>query len=97
MAVSLRCRLTPEQNYDHVANVLRGECDDTVVSVGRDPGALCLFKGCNSLHRVTPVRGDTLRIMGVFVYEFCSGLVGDAKVNATIYGPRIMARGSPVW
>lgn len=87
--MSPHTRTDADQNYDLVAEVLRGERNDTVVSVGRKPGALCIFKGCNSLHRVTPVNGDTLRIMGVFVYEFTPGLVGDSEVNATIYGPRI--------
>jgi hypothetical protein len=64
---------------------------DTVVSIDREPGALCIFKGCHSLHRVSPVVGDQLRIMGVFVYEFSPGIGGDPKVNATIYGPRTLA------
>ena len=34
---------------------------------------------------------DTLRIMGVFVYEFSPGVVGDPEVNATIYGDRVAA------
>ena len=88
--MSPHTRTDADQKYDNVAKVLRGERQDTVVSIGREPGALCIFKGCNSLHRVTPVSGDTLRIMGVFVYEFSPGLVGDAEVNATIYGPRVV-------
>ena len=87
--MSPHTRTDADQNYDQVAKVLRGERNETVVSIGREPGALCIFRGCNSLHRVTPVRGDTLRIMGVFVYEFRPGLIGDAEVNATIYGPRV--------
>jgi len=82
-------RTTTDQNYDHVRDVLNGTCKDTIVSVGRQPGALCIFKGCNSLHRVSPVSGGSLRIMGVFVYEFSQGVVGDPEVNATIYGPRV--------
>lgn len=84
-------RTDVDQNYQHVGAVLQGERDDTIVSVGREPGALCIFKGCNSLHRVTPVEGDVLRIMGVFVYEFSPGVVGDPEVNATIYGDRVAA------
>ena len=87
--MSPNTRSDTDQNYPHVAAVLQGGRDDTIVSVGREPGALCIFRGCNSLHRVTPVVGDVLRIMGVFVYEFSPGVVGDAEVNATIYGKRI--------
>ena len=86
--ISPHTRTDTDQNYERVASVLRGENDDGVVSVGREAGALCIFRGCNSLHRVTPVAGDKLRIMGVFVYEFRPGVLGDPEVNATIYGPR---------
>jgi hypothetical protein len=87
--MSPHTRTDADQNYELVAEVLRGERNDTVVSVGREPGALCIFSGCNSLHRLTPVNGPTLRIMGVFAYELSPGFVGDAKVNATIYSPRV--------
>ena len=91
--MSPQARADNDENYAHVGQVLRGERDDTIIAVGREPGALCLFRGCNSLHRVSPVRGPTLRIMGVFVYEFGPGLVGDPEVNATIYGPRVGTHG----
>ncbi|MFT5692739.1 MAG: hypothetical protein ACI92E_002075 [Oceanicoccus sp.] len=84
--ISPNTRSDIDQNYDHVASVLKGDRDDTIVSVGRQPGALCLFRGCNSLHRVSPVVGDTMRIMGVFVYETEPGVIGDPEVNETIYG-----------
>ena len=87
--MSPNTRTDNDENYAHVGQVLRGERDDTVVAIGREPGALCLFRGCNSLHRVSPVHGATQRIMGVFVYEFAPGIVGDAEVNATIYGERV--------
>lgn len=82
-------RTDTDENYDRVAQVLRGERNDAVIGVGREAGALCIFKGSNSLHRVTPVSGDALRIMGVFVYEFHPGVIGDERVNRTIYGPRV--------
>ena len=87
--MSPNTRTDTEENYEHVGAVLRGERDDTILSIGRQPGELCIFRGCNSLHRVTPVSGDALRIMGVFVYESQPGVVGDPRVNATIYGQRV--------
>ena len=81
-------RTDSDQNYAQVGDVLRGQYNKSI-SIAREPGALCIFRGCNSLHRVSQVAGDTLRIMGVFVYEFSAGIVGDAKVNATIYGDRV--------
>ncbi len=79
-------RTDDNQNYDYVQRVLSGKCPDDVVPVAREAGALCIFRGCNSLHRVSPVEGKQTRIMGVFVYETEPGVVGDPKVNATIYG-----------
>ena len=78
-----------DERYQRVGAVLRGELEDSVVTISRKPGELCIFRGCHSLHRVTPVLGSTLRIMGVFVYEFQPGIAGDSAVNATIYGPRV--------
>ncbi len=77
-----------DENYDYVQKVLTGKCPDDAVGVAREPGSLCLFRGCNSLHRVTPVQGDRMRAMAVFVYELEAGVIGDPRVNANIYGPR---------
>lgn len=77
-------RTDDDQRYDNVARVLAGEGE--AVEVGREEGALCIFRGCNSLHRVSPVEGDRMRIMGVFVYEERPGVTGDPEVNATVYG-----------
>lgn len=87
--MSPNTRTDGNQNYNHVSDVLTGKTPETIVRVSRDPGELCIFRGCNSLHRVSPVSGDRLRIMGVFVYEFTPGVVGDPAVNATIYGSRV--------
>lgn len=87
--MSPNTRTDDDENYEHVAGVLGGRADDSIISVGREAGALCIFKGCNSLHRVSPVEGEGLRIMGVFVYEFSPGVLGDPAVNATIYGKRV--------
>lgn len=81
-----KSRTDDDQNYAYVGKVVRGECPDDAVSVARDPGALCIFRGCNALHRVSAVRGDRMRIMGVFVYENEPGVVGVPEVNATVYG-----------
>jgi hypothetical protein len=91
--MSPNARTDTDQNYDHVAQVLRGERNDTIASIGREPGALCIFRGCNSMHRVSPVKGETMRIMGVFVYEREPGIVGNQEVNETIYGSRVATAG----
>ncbi len=68
---------------------------DEVNRVGRSPGSLVIFRGDRSVHRVSPVEGDTLRLMAVFVYEPKPGVVGLPEVNATIYGPRVEQAGKP--
>lgn len=84
-------RSDDDQHYDYVQKVLTGKCPQDAVSVAREAGSLCIFRGCNSLHRVSPVEGDTMRIMGVFVYETEPGIVGDPEVNATVYGRKELA------
>ena len=59
-----------------------------MVTVPREPGALVIFRGCTSVHRVTEVRGETERLMAVMVYEDRPGITGDAEVNRTVYGAR---------
>ena len=62
-----------------------------MVTVPREPGALVIFRGCTSVHSVSPVEGDRERLMAVFVYEDRPGVVGDPDVNRTVYGPRTAA------
>jgi hypothetical protein len=83
-------RTQTDPKYDEVKKVLRGD-RSRIVTVPREPGAFVIFRGCNSVHRVTPVKGDKDRMMAVFVYEESRGIKGDPAVNATIYGPRVAA------
>ena len=85
-------RSDDDQNYDQVRRVVIGE-PEGVIEVGRQENALCIFRGCNSAHRVSPVEGDRLRIMGVFVYEDEPGIIGEPEVNETIYGRRTAMAG----
>lgn len=84
-------RSDADENYNYVQDVLTGKRASDAVGVAREPGSLCIFRGCNSLHRVTRVESDPMRIMAVFVYELTPGVVGDPRVNANIYGPRAVA------
>ncbi len=52
----------------------------------RQEGALVIFKGCNSAHRVTEVSGQRKRLMCIMVYEDQPGVLGDPVVNETVYG-----------
>jgi hypothetical protein len=83
--ISPNTRTDDEQHYDTVAKIVHGD-RSAVQVVPREAGALVIFRGCNSLHRVTTVEGDKNRLMSVFVYEREPGVLGDPKVNETVYG-----------
>jgi len=74
-----------DEDIPYMTEVLTGP-SDRVVSVGRSAGELTIFRGCNSLHRVSPVEGTQDRLMAVFVYEDEPGVTGDPEVNMTVYG-----------
>jgi hypothetical protein len=74
-----------DEDIPYMTEVLTGP-SDRVVSVGRSAGELTIFRGCNSLHRVSPVEGTRDRLMAVFVYEDRPGVKGDPEVNMTVYG-----------
>ena len=74
-----------EDDLDYVRDVL-GNTSERIQSVSRATGELTVFRGKNSLHRVTQVEGERWRMMAVFVYENRPGVVGDPEVNQTVYG-----------
>jgi 2OG-Fe(II) oxygenase superfamily len=80
-------RAEDDPMYEALAEVLLGD-RSRVVTVPRSPGTLVIFRGCNSVHRVTEVEGARQRLMAVFVYETAPGIVGEPEVNETVYGPR---------
>ncbi len=74
-----------DEDIPYMQAVLAGS-REPVQTVSREPGELTIFRGCNSLHRVSPVAGERLRLMAVFVYEEAPGITGDPEVNLTVYG-----------
>lgn len=78
-------RSDEDPNTEALSRVLLGD-RTKVVSLERREGALVIFRGCNSAHRVTPIAGGRLRQMCVMVYELKPGIVGDPVVNETVYG-----------
>ncbi len=76
---------TENEDITYMTEVLTGN-SDRVKFVGRAEGELTIFRGCNSLHRVSPVEGTRDRLMAVFVFESEPGVTGDPEVNKTVYG-----------
>lgn len=56
-----------DPNYDGVAELLRGN-DREIRQLSVEPGTLNVFKGKNTAHRVTPVKGGKDRMIAVFSY-----------------------------
>lgn len=82
--------MDPDPEEARLSAVLSGTSPE-VITVPREPGALVIFRGCTSVHRVTEVQGEKERLMAVMVYEDKPGVVGDPEVNRTVYGPRVAA------
>jgi hypothetical protein len=56
-----------DENYDGVRHLLQGDMRD-VIHLPSNPGTLAFFRGRHSIHRVTPIAGDVLRINAVFAF-----------------------------
>ena len=55
-------------------------------SLTMDPGTLVLFRGRNSMHRVTPVQGDRTRMLAVLAYNTEPGIALSESARMTFYG-----------
>lgn len=76
-------------NYEGVSAVLDGRAEDVGLAVQEltfEPGDLVLFRGRNSMHRVTPSFGETPRVLVVFAYNTEPGIGLSESAKATFYG-----------
>lgn len=74
-----------DPNYAGVAAVLGGD-DAGVRRVALKPGALNVFRGIDTLHRVVPVRGPTERMVAIFSFYDRPGVTMTAKDQMGFYG-----------
>jgi len=74
------------ENYETVGRVLEGKAPDLVRELILPPGALVIFRGSRTLHRVTAVEGPTPRLMAVFSYAPEPGTRSDPHNLKTFYG-----------
>ena len=61
-------RTADDERFSAVASVLGGQ-DHQRPTVGFAPGDMVLFRGRHSLHRVTPVQGDTSRLIALMSFD----------------------------
>lgn len=78
-------RTDSDPNYDGVARLLAGE-DPAVRIEPLAAGTLNVFRGKNTAHRVTPVRGRLERIVAVFSYYERPGVLFTAEERIGFYG-----------
>ena len=77
-------------NHAGVAAVLRGE-DPEVRRAKLTPGALNVFRGIDTLHRVVRVKGDTERMVAIFAFFDRPGVQMTAQEQKGFYGRSVAA------
>jgi hypothetical protein len=78
-------RTADDPNYDGVADLLNG-CDPDVKTLRLSAGTLNVFRGKNTAHRVTPVRGHRERMVAVFSYYEKPGVMFTPEEQTGFYG-----------
>lgn len=73
-----------EMNYAGVADLLDGRTEPTVLTM--EPGTLVLFRGRNSIHRVSPNESDRMRMLAVLAYNAEPGVALSENARMTFYG-----------
>jgi len=73
-----------EMNYTGVAAVLDRQLTPDALEM--NAGDLVLFRGRNSLHRVTPTEGDITRMLAVLAYNTQPGIALSETARMTFYG-----------
>lgn len=74
-----------EKEYELVEWVLNDEIQGKKLEDMR-PGSLVLFRGKDSLHRVTKVKGDQMRVLVVFAYNDKPGVSLSEEARMTFFG-----------
>jgi hypothetical protein len=78
-------RSPQDERYDRVAAVLDGD-RSTVTHVHFEPGALMIFAGRFSMHRVTPVEGPSPRYVALLAYDRRPGTDSSELLKLVRYG-----------
>lgn len=78
-------RTETDPNYDGVGLLVAGD-DPEVIRSAVEPGALNVFRGRNTAHRVTTVEGDNERMIAVFSFYEQPGVMFTDEENLGFYG-----------
>jgi hypothetical protein len=78
-------RNAADENYPRVQRLLLGD-NGEAVRVPMHAGTLLLFEGRNSIHRVTPIHGDTTRLVALLAYDTKPGTCSSKLLQKSRYG-----------
>jgi predicted 2-oxoglutarate/Fe(II)-dependent dioxygenase YbiX len=78
-------RTDTDPNYDGVAKLLEGK-DESVKTLKLSAGTLNVFRGKNTAHKVSTVKGNRERIITVFSYFDRPGVVFSKEEQIGFYG-----------
>jgi hypothetical protein len=78
-------RTADDPNYEGVAKLMRGE-DPDVKTLKLSAGTLNVFKGRNTAHKVSTVRGAKERLIAVFSYYEKPGVMFSREEQIGFYG-----------
>ncbi|MCH9704568.1 MAG: 2OG-Fe(II) oxygenase [Proteobacteria bacterium] len=73
-----------EMAFENTRKILDKETNATALSF--DVGDLVLFRGRNSIHRVTATEGDTTRMLVVLAYNTAPGIALSESARKTFFG-----------
>ncbi|MFM1606310.1 MAG: 2OG-Fe(II) oxygenase [Candidatus Pseudothioglobus sp.] len=71
-------------NYEGVSDLLDDKFSPNILSM--ESGSLVLFRGRNAVHRVTPTKGNRVRILSVLAYNSEPGIQLSESARMTFYG-----------
>lgn len=78
-------RSADDERYDAVNQVLLGTSNQ-IVRLPMRPGTLLIFAGRHSIHRVSPIRGNTVRLVGLLAYDTKPGTTSTEVLRMARYG-----------
>jgi hypothetical protein len=83
--VAPRLRSANDEHYPAVRAVLES-VSDAIVRLPMTPGTLLIFEGRHSIHRVSPIRGCTDRLVGLLAYDTKPGTTSTELLRLSRYG-----------
>lgn len=82
--INPQTRNAKDECYDNVKKIIR-EDFDKLISYDLEPGALQIFRGRYGMHRVTPVTGDTPRLIAVMSYVLQEGMFASPERSMQVW------------